>query len=401
MTMPAFPATGSTSWRDPWAQAVHNAAAEITQGRLTDTNLRAAFGGAPAYAGSRTRRFDPERSVYNLKASNTRRLRAKLAAAKAGTGLCHIACAGDSLTAGYGATPGVSGYPSVLRSLLATLGYPTTGTGLVPLYNAITHDPQWTYGGGWTGATLTQPFQSTYSSGQTATFTSTAAGTVVEIVSFGVTTAFNYTIDGGSAQTFTPNGASAVQLLTVTGLANTTHTVAITSTSAAGTFLISAGVRGTSGVYVSNYGLSGSKTTDWTVSSNAWLNPESSFLGARSNDAVLLELGINDAGNAVALSTYQTGLTQLVTDAQATGADVLLAVSNPSDTGTITQATWSSYTSRIYDVADARDVPVLDLTDRYGTYTQTNTNGLMADVTHLNAAGYADKARAWANVLTA
>lgn len=42
MTMPPLPAAGDTDWRDDWAQAVHNAAAAVTTGRLTDEALTAA-----------------------------------------------------------------------------------------------------------------------------------------------------------------------------------------------------------------------------------------------------------------------------------------------------------------------------------------------------------------------
>lgn len=42
MTMPPLPSLGDTNWYD-WAQPVHNAAAAVTTGRLTDANLTATY----------------------------------------------------------------------------------------------------------------------------------------------------------------------------------------------------------------------------------------------------------------------------------------------------------------------------------------------------------------------
>lgn len=39
MTMPPLPPAGDTSWRDDWAQAVHDATATVTTGRLSDATL--------------------------------------------------------------------------------------------------------------------------------------------------------------------------------------------------------------------------------------------------------------------------------------------------------------------------------------------------------------------------
>lgn len=372
-----------------------------TAGTPTGDALRAGYAAAgfPSHAGTRNGRQDPGRSIYNLKASNTGRLRAALSAARAGTGLCRLGFAGDSLTAGYTATRGTTDPVTSLRGELNRQGY-TTGE-LVHTSPSMT-EPRITTTGTWAAGTVQFPWIGGTSTGATLALTGT--GTVCEIVSAKGSAPFTYSIDGAAAVTVTPSTSpTTILTTTVTGLTSASHTVTITTTNTAGVYLYALGFRSATGVVVDNAGIVGASSPDWLAQPTNYGPAVSTFSsGYPSHDAVFLELGANNLLHAVGTPAGLTSdLGSLITQIRAqsaTPATVVLVASNYMQTYDTSQPAWIS---AVYDAADASDVPLIDFADRlglYGTYSGMQGAG---DGIHLNPAGYAHKARAWWNAISA
>lgn len=359
--------------------------------------LRAAFGRLPPHAGVRAGVYDPTHSIYNLKSSNSRRARAALAAARAGTGLCRLTFAGDSLTAGYGNTRGVDDAVSQLRAELGRRGY---GVGeLVHFHTGGLPEPRIVLGGSWSLGGPTFPWAAG-AAANTATLTGT--GTVLEIVGSGFGGSWTYAIDGAAPVTIVPNGASVPQITVVTGLSNAAHTVVCTA-NAPDSYIYGLGFRQATGVALENAAISGSSTSSWLDATNWPFGAASSLFSATSadHDIVLLELGVNDLGAGSTVDAYRTRLGQLVDAVRArSSASVFLVASNYPQGA---DATWAPFVSAAYDVADLKDAPLLDLADRWGSFGQYNADGLArdlaSDTVHLTAAGNAAKMRAWLDLL--
>ena len=365
--------------------------------------------GPPSYAGVRTAPFNASLSLYNGSVSSLERIRAKLLPAIAGTGKSTLLALGHSELAGSHATIGTNDVVVDLRKLFAAAGF-LVGTGIVHMVNTTGQVIDSRYSAvaaGWAaaGSGVAAPFYQCTTSGAAFTFTSDVAGTVVYIATYGNSAAFTATIDGGTAQAVTLSGTAVAEVHTFTGLANTTHKVVITSTTTGSTYAIGVGVGSPTSLDVENAGLGGSVASDWA--------PGGSFITAyptakaSGTNAAIVELDANEALTGVAVGTYKTNMQTILNDLVTTRAIPTLLVLSPSMVpggggyAAVSQATWDSFCSAQYDLADQYSLPLLDLTHRYGSWAAANTAGLMADQVHPNGAGYASNAVALARVLIA
>lgn len=362
----------------------------------TAVALKAVVGGAPAHAGLRKNRYDAERSVYNLKASNTRRVRAALGAARAGTGLARLTFAGDSLTAGFGSVRGTSDPATFLRRELERLGYPVGD--LIHTVSGQT-EPRLIRSGSWSDGSTSLDL---LAGSQGATLTLTDTGTALDIVAADVGATWSYSIDGAGPTFVVAGGTSVPKVVTTDGLGPGEHTVVITQNDPGQAYFHSVGFRPAAGVVVESTGIGGSNTTDWTTLGDWTPGSLLNHAGNVRPDLIVIELGINDWVSNLAVDTYRTNLTTLTQRCQATNATVMLTASQGAETN---RTDWSTYVAAIYDVADARDVPLLDLYDRLGAYGDYNADGtsrdLAVDSIHLTPAGYASKGRGWLDLLAA
>jgi len=62
-------------------------------------------------------------------------------------------------------------------------------------------------------------------------------------------------------------------------------------------------------------------------------------------------------------------------------------------------STYNPRRAQVFDVADALDLPLIDLTHIIGAYDTANAAGLMGDTIHENGRGYALEASAIARVM--
>jgi lysophospholipase L1-like esterase len=361
----------------------------------TTDSIGAVAKSLPSAAGKRNKRFNAELSLYNATPANMRGFRNALAKARAG-GLVTLAFLGDSKIAGLG-TNGMASInaaasaPGCFRTALAGRGYPIAGTGPVFAFQnpALgTADSRWTFTGTWSGVVNTPNvnFRSSTVVGSTATFTSDLPGTVVEILTLSNSGPFTYSIDGGAAVTVTPSGSSVIHKTTVAGLANTPHTVVLTTTTTTATYALAVCVRQATGFQVANHGLSGSNTTHWIALN--WFQAKG-VAELLPSDGIFLSLGTNDSGTGVTIANFKTNITTIVNAQKALGRPAMLILPSAPATTHVAYPAWPAYVVAHYDLAESLDVPLLDLTDIHGTQAQAMASGMFFDEVHEKEAGYA------------
>ena len=353
--------------------------------------------------------FNSTTGVYNAIKSNMAPLKAAQAAA--GSTLFRVACCGDSTTAGSlaGTTGAAQGsYPTHLRSLLATAGY-TVGTGApaAPLASGSPSDSRWTFTGSWNVAVSNGTLYYTTTDGGTATFVSDVAGTFLKIYYFDQNGTWEYQIDGGAQVPVTPGSTFALKQITVSGLANTTHTVVITGTTVSGAqaAIFAVEVGSSAGVDISAFGAPGFTAGQYATQGGAtqnWLSTVKTYMGFSPAITTILDLGLNDANSGVTIPTYLTTMGTLITNLQTAGSHVILMIpmspALPGQDGTnLPAATWLSFRQAMYTLSDQFGIPLLDLSFLYGTWSHNNSGGYMADGFHPNSAGYLLMAQALMN----
>jgi lysophospholipase L1-like esterase len=233
------------------------------------------------------------------------------AAAKAG-GSPKVAVVGDSISRGYSAADlasdswagrlravlqtthgdGGSGYQGVIDTTLLSPTVTAWSSQFISLTGTWTNNA----GNGVAGRAI---YTSTG-----GTLTATVRGSIVEVFyltdpTYGVST---WTVDGVAQTNIAHNVARSAAKVTVSGLANTTHTIVITGPSGSNGFFN--GVRGshTSGARVDNYGVQGSEASSLdgvTVAPFIAQAAPNIWTGGTSNpaDLVVCGFGVNDGKN--------------------------------------------------------------------------------------------------------
>ena len=370
--------------------------------------------GMPLYAQSvAVNAFDSTSSVYNWKASNTRRHRSGLALAQSGGATSEI-CIGDSLTAGClnvytGAFDRAHAWPMIYRDTLASLGIRSNGTGIVRILDYNYADPRVTWTGPWTNNTTDACVSS---SGATATFTTDKAGTAVGVLyaraanSGGFTISVNGATSGAGFRSVA-GGGSGWARAELTGLSLAPGSrITVTTTSASMVRLAGFEVyTPNGGLSVHNIAQSGSgavlpakkgwsTVTDLNQNLAMWSGTFGSLF-LQTPSTVHLALGGNDLLNGSTDAAITAGLTTI--RKAFPNSDCFLYLEPRPNSAT--DARWSTWCSAMYALADALDVPLFDIEDRLGGYAIESTLGMNGDTFgHLSRAGYADWGRSVAMV---
>jgi YD repeat-containing protein len=407
-------------------QGIFDAAADADAASSAAQGALVAALPVPAYApAGLTNRYNPARSSYNVKSSNTRRWRAALAKAGNG-GIGTELWIGDSelggcnsLTAGTGSDTTVwdrlHAAPRQYAAQMSKRGIPILGNGKIKAYDGTHIDARWSLSAGWsTGITCTQASHA----GEVATYTAERAGDRVYLTyyDYGASAdAIHVSIDGASSGagylSIAPGGTHTWKRAALTGVSVHVGSV-ITVTTTTNTLTIFADIEvrnGTAGLIVHNAGLSGSQATgsgseSWSDLSGGYspldqYSPGSSplFLG-ETPDVVHVALGFFDLMNSATVTAFKTALTA-IRNAFPNSDFVLHVMPWP---GSSTLNAWSPYIQAMYQLADTLDVPLLDLQDILGGYTAEAALGLTGDTTvHLLPAAYAIWGTAVAELATA
>lgn len=375
-----------------------------------------------------SRQFDRRLSLYNAHAGNRKIAKAGLARSQTLPRLTRIACKGDSITQGvsYSTHRQADSFPRQLREKLKALGYRCAGDGFVVPNGFVPGmtDARWAYTGTWNYEYTSSNYLwgvRTSTAGATVTFTTSEPCTRIAIHWFnGIGADANVTIDGVSVTALDVVSGNTVGVQEYTGLADTRHTVVITTT---GSFALH-GIDCTSstgdaaGFVIDNYGRSGASTINWLPSDSepypTWRNHDAlaKRLQVSTNNQLnvtVLQLGTNDAyrdlpptSNGTIPADFKTNLATIIESSMAVSEVMLIApyqVGNYRDDA----AGMAPYNEAVYQLADEYDLPVLDMADRWQSYSAAfNTLGFISsDQLHPSPEGYFDYAEAVTGLLGA
>jgi len=215
---------------------------------------------------------------------------------------------------------------------------------------------------------------------------------------------FSYTIDGGTSVTpSAPSGGDLYQTVTISGLADTAHTVVITGPASLHADVNCVGAfRGlASGVAVHRSGASGGYLTDCFELASSGSNAVRSVRMATlqlNADLLIIEFGANESGVGQPGKTpdlFAAGLATVV-DTATDYCDVVLVAGprwNPSMFAS-TPFTDDDFYEAMRSVAAANpNVAMFDLKRVWGGYPTAHVNGFYVDDIHPNLIGHADMGR--------
>jgi hypothetical protein len=366
---------------------------------VTDSRITTQF--QPTHAKTTTRflNFDPKSSIYNLKSSNSRKLRASLAKAATGTGLSDWVFYGGSKMMGHNA--GLSNsWSNQLINLLNGQGYSYGGSGLTLVVPALTSGDtaRFFFTGTW-NSSAADGYATATTNGATVTWGSLRPGTNVDIWYRDTSGIFTYSIDNGSTVTVTPGGTNAWLKVTVGSLPNQTHRVVVTRNDASNaTHLLGFNTYGSSGILQSNLSLVAANTFQYNGTTFGTLgfmartvvpNPSVVFIGGGINDVLF-------SGGTPA--SVQSNLSTLIdrVRAQSSAPDVILVAEGSPGNDSL----WAPVVNALYDLAETKDVPLIDLYDLEGSSTNLFSLGLYnSDNTQESPTGHAFVAECVARAL--
>lgn len=345
----------------------------------------------PANAGAH---FDPRLSVYNLNPSNMLRLRKAVAAAG---GFGRIVIGGHSIPAAV--PPLVPFQDSWVYQLALTLearGHTISGEGpVMPNINGafgIT-DSRWIVDAAWQALNPQIPYLLSAAGGATATFQSTRAGTIVELLYVDAGASFTVNIDGLGASPIGPTGSGNTILLPIGPLADTVHSIEVVS-SAAFAFLPAIGVRDATGLSIVNVSFGGATTAMWQP---GIIGGPSAAVTALAPACTFLQFEANDVTLGTAIPTFITQATNEVTEHLAHG-DVVLVVDPPSNPAVFPAK--PAYDAALYAVVDALGIWLWDLQHHFFDWSYyTASPSLAIDDAHAAAAAHRDIATLAAAIL--
>lgn len=346
----------------------------------------------PDYAGPRTKTWNPSLHLYNGESPTLRAIRGLVASGRNGANV-YIACAGDSKTAGTGTNrkAGTDAYPAQLTDILGAR------EGMIYAERGSAGDSRWSNRTNFVTVTDNQRLYMQTPGGveSTVTLTLDKPCTGIEFYVYRGwpdQPTFTVSVDGSTAKTYTAASGAGFKKVSITGLSNTGHTFTFTTTVAMSLL----GARPThagSGLTISNAGRSGSGGNDWA--GIAW--PDNSYEVYRMHagsdspkpDGVILNIGTNDGSDHARIDAAVSAIV-------GQGIPTLLVLPG----GLTSNESYTARRTRLYDLADRFDMPLLDLTDAIGDYDAAGRAGLMADPVHENARGYALEATAVARVVS-
>lgn len=360
------------------------------------------------------------------------------ALAAAGTGLARIVAVGGSATQGfYSSNPITKSWPGVVRTALQAL-YGDGGSGVqqtslsstllasgdsaaLAVWAAadavVAQTGTWLQGGSKYGPGANYIYSEL--TGNTLTFK--ARGTTVKIytvVGGATRPAMLYSIDGAAdVSVAQPSGTAAIQVTTITGLSDTTHTVVVkVGTATTGQYLSVCGVSGekASGVIVHNLALAGATSATLNGNTTAALNATWNGGVDFPCDLAIYTAGPNDAAANTVADTWAANLAKWLKAVRDTGAatgntDIIIALPHLG-THDVTNFKYQDYAIRARTLAEAYGAACIDWwtigrnswqywnsLGYWGTNAGTGAAG--TDAVHLSDAGFAAMAAPIINLL--
>ncbi len=332
-----------------------------------------------------------------------------------GTGNAKLVFYGESTTAGaYASGPSTIwnnalalSYPADLQASLPNSAFPGfTGTnGVTDSGTAQSvYDPRFTATTGWSylssGITLGESFLNNDANTNPLSWEPSTAFDTIDLYysqQSGLGT-FTVDVDGGSPiATINCDNATQAYAHTTLSVPLGTHTIDIVrtsnGTSGFGVFIDSISVSNSATKQISTYvaGWSGGTAANLSDTSNAYSSLNA--LKTLAPDLTVIMIGNNDWDASTSISTFSTNLQSIITAAKQSG-DVVLVSDAPSAASAAPIAQQQEYINTMSTLAASNNINFVNLTQLWGSYTQANSNGWMANTVHPNGAGYAQIAAA-------
>lgn len=311
-----------------------------------------------------------------------------------GYGQAHIACYGDSVTAGGNASPQWSeGWVYKLAGLLNTATGQPAGTGVVPFHTSdastLGDDTRFVETGTWTNAIGVGYFGR-------CRYSSTAGSTVefgpVDCEAFrvyylkapsGNAGAVDLSIDGGSTTRVdgVTTSTYSVGSVVVTASAYGSHTLHVDYVSGVAMMLgVEAIANPARGVKVSMLGVGGMYAADLVVNTNG--NASLSCCLSAAPDLAIITLGTNDSYTSQpGERAFENSLHTAIDQFTAIGSSVMLGVSVP-----MVNIEWRQYADAIRRVARMRGTGIVDIDAVY--QSRGSRVSLYQDHIHQTNAGH-------------
>lgn len=346
--------------------------------------------------------------------------RAAMARQRAGGSLAKIAFYGSSTTYSlFQAAPlQDNNYPSRVRQMMKNsnlFGNVYEGEVWLTKYQAASGgatsiDSRFTIGAGW--VTDVNGFGvGTYALGNNADASALDFATTTPCTGFTVTyitnptfANFSYAIDGGATTNVDASLSTGSAVLTISGLSYATHTLTIKLVINGTKRVIISNIRQddsyrpAGGVYVTSAGINGSVTGNWDENNGHGGTSLPLAFTRTAPDLTVIQLGVNDAVNAVSTSTFYTNYKAIVTYAKTAGSDVVIMIPHPPDPTYTNLSTWQNYVAKLYQIAKESDCSVIDMQQRWPAYSVGSISPYSyyasGDQIHASDKGYWDIATA-------
>lgn len=353
-------------------------------------------------------------AISGLTNANTTALRAAIQGAIAGTTRGRIQLIGDSTMYGsYANSTSISSkvlsVPYYLMSQLTASLCPAEINSMMGAAHIASmaayqgYDPRWSTG--WT-VDNSHDYYGGYlftssTIGQQITWTPGGTFDTIELYYLEPAAGRSYDVIVGGITVFTiqpTSGAATFTKKVTISLGAPTSAVTFSNNVAAAVYLngIQTYTASQNKLAIMGAGIPGGVAADWNAAAANYA-PGRMIL-AYAADHTFYELIINDAVLGTNVTTYGTTLQSLVTKALGSGGCTLVVgnMTDPTFNSNATpQATQQLYRQKIYDIAAANNIAVIDMWTQLGTWAEANALGYMFDQSHLLAVGNAVKAAAY------
>lgn len=373
-----------------------------------ESTARARLALLPSYAPNMVGVFNNERSVYNLKPSNTRRWRKGMGIAATG-GYHNEVWIGDSILGGcIDVTAGTfdrlnAVAPQYSRLLAARMGIPLAGPGYIRAQDGGRRDSRVTTNGAGSQSCVGLTV------GQTVVVTPGFAGDTINVMYYDNgatgTPAFSISVDGATtgANFKAVNYAatdSKWKSAVMTGVTMTAaSTITVTSTRVSSVCYISAveAYKSGGGIRVHNVCQSGTAASTWDNNGSGFdpIRPWSDNALPFIPDVVHFGVGLFDYDGTRTANDQRDSI--IAIRAKFPNSDFVIHA-DPVPIS-LTEAQWLPFVTGAFMAADVLDVPLLDLQNLLGGATVEAALGLTGDTTaHLKKEAYGIWARATAQM---
>lgn len=366
-------------------------------------------------------KWDAVNSIYNLTTTTSVPIRTRIGRGLgAGVGTAHIECFLDSITAGAGADGHVGAWPTLINQKFSALnGY--VGTGIIPLHDPIGTDPRVTLSAGVVAVNDWGPYGFGALRMDATTQSIRLAPTVCDSVTLWLlrTEARGEVFVGATSQGFfdctEPRGdvlytikATPTQWPGVVKVefpftgAISREIILKPTVNGQNIFVVGmeTKVNSTRSIRVSNSARGGAQmaqvvTDDQTMGYRGMAQT----LDIWRPDIAIIMAGINDFQNHVPLGTFRARMITFLNRQVANGGTTILVAPPrpnfdhiPGDH--ILTPPLDAYISVLYDMADAYNIPLVDIAHKWTDYATAAAKGWYADYVHPNRAGHAAMANA-------